>query len=939
MPLREEDIPFGAILRSWLDSREPALPFGTDGLLSETARYELQLWQLTRFADVAVTVLLRLFEPSRVLPPLARLTLQTPASAPTSAHDRFIADINARGLEDALKPWPLLINLLRHMADDSHAAMSDFLRHLDQDQKRLRKAIPGWHRGIPKITGVTFGLSDPHGGGRTVGQVRFADGIVLAYKPRSLAVDAAFYGLVEEVNAEGGAPRQRVPWIMDCRDHGWMEWVTPEPMRSRREAVAFYRRCGGLLALIRAVRGGDIHPDNLIAAGAFPVILDLECLFQPGPADLGMADPLLDPILFQAGITPVFSSFDGGKSMVRIAAAGTSVVAERPQRRIVHAGTDWMHEAEWPVPAFDGPGPMLDGERLDVRDFSQDFAWGYRQTLAVVARRQADWWGRGHQLDLLSRTQMRFLAAPTNLYALILEHLRQRGILAEQAALARTADRLAARQPLMTPGATWNTVTEREKLAIARYDVPAFRYQPTRRALRDAFAEPAGSLPGRPMIEKVRADLAGLTPAMIREETRLLTASLARPGATAPRPAAISARDTLVRLTDRIAELAVPAAHGVQWVRMWEQMPALVAPAGPSLAYGATGIALALASAARTLQDDCLALLARQSLAPWTGKQLRDPAVLAARLGPGWSRGIGGMIAALVWCAERLELPGLLEDASRLALSAKHALRVAPAVPDVMDGTTGLLLGLCVLHRSRPDAGIMAAMHHCGQDILRRSTRSEKGIEWQDRGRAGLSGLSHGAGGIAAALAHLAEHDQKDQSWREAVRQALAYEDSLFDPERRNWRTPGNSVTPFKSTWCHGAPGIALARQSICELLPDLTEAQTIPLENAMATARQQPIDDVDDLCCGEAGRLDILLTLSARRGDAELKSEAEAALTARLPDWASGRSRLMAAQAGAPDDPSLLRGLGGPAHVLIRHLASENAADVLLPFIPPPLR
>lgn len=939
MPLREEDIPFAAILRTWLKRRKGAWPDLAHRMLSDGAQRELELWQLARLADLAAPVLLRLFEPSRVLPPLARLTLKTPASAPKAAHDRFINDINTRGLNEALKPWPLLLELLQRMADDTHAAMADFIRHVELDEDRLASTIPGWRSNMPEIAGVTFGLSDPHAGGRTVGQVRFADGTVLAYKPRSLAVDGAFYGLIEAVNAEGGARRQRAPWIMDCQDHGWMEWVTPKPMRSRREAVAYYRRCGGLLALIRAVRGGDVHPDNLIAAGAFPVIVDLECLFQPGPHDLEMADPLLDPVMYQAGITPVFSSFDGGQSLVPIAAAGAGAMAQRPQRRIVHAGTDWMHEAEWPVPAFDGPGPLLDGRPLDVRDFAADLADGYRRTLAVVARRQADWWARGRELDLLSRAQMRFLAAPTNLYALILEHLRQPGILSDQTALARTADRLAARQPLMARGKTWESLTARERLAIERYDVPAFRYRPISTILRDALGDPSGKLPGRPMIEKVSADLASLTPARIRDETRLLAASLARPGATVPPPAAISARDALVRLTDRIAELAVPTAAGLQWVRMWEQMPALVAPAGPSLAYGSTGIALTLASAARTLGDDRLASLARTSLAPWTGRQLGHPDTLAARIGPGWSRGIGGVIAALVWCAERLEQPDLLEDASGLALSAKHALRVAPVVPDVMDGTAGLLLGLSVLHRSRPDASILAAMRLCGHDILRRSSTSEKGREWQDRGRAGLSGLSHGAGGIAAALANLAERDPKDKTWKAAVRQALVYEDSLFDPERRNWLTPGNPVLPFKSTWCHGAPGIALSRQAICDLMPEMAEAQANPLEDAIATTRLSPIADVDDLCCGEGGRLEILLTLSARRDDAGLSTETETALLARLPDWTSGRSRLMAAQAGAPDDPSLLRGLGGLAHVLVRQLAPENAADVLMPSIVPQRR
>ncbi len=914
MSLPDGDIPFAAILRPWLRGRhgDGWLTATGDGPVTPEARADLERGLLIRLADLAAPVLLRLFDAGRKpVPPAARLTARTPASAPCDAHRRFVADVDAEGLDRVLAAWPVLLDRLQAMADAGRAARRDFIRHATADPAALSRLVPGWRAGMPAIVGVQFGLSDPHGGGRSVGRIRFADGTSLAYKPRSLAVDAGFSGLLRALSDAGGAPEQRIPLVVDRGDHGWMEWIDAAPMRRAGEAVAFYRRCGGLLAVMTMLRGGDIHPDNMVAAGAFPVILDLECLFQPGSADLGMSDPLLDPVAFQTGILPVFTSFDGGRSLVPLAAAGAGAAPQRPQRRIVHAGTDWMHEAEWPVPANDLPGPCLGASPLDVRDFADAVADGFRRTLRVMAQCQAAWARPGQPLYRLAHAPVRFLAAPTNLYALILEHVRRPEMLAD---------------PVV-----WQAVLTAETAALDRLDVPAFRYHPTGRRLREADGGPVGALPGRSMAAQVTAGLAGLDAAGIRARTALIAASLRRPAPPGKAPHGIDARGALVRLTDRIADLAVPAGRGAEWVRMWEQIPALVAPAGPGLCYGAGGIAVTLAAAARTLGDERLAALARRALVPWTGRRLRPQAPdLAARIGAGWGRGIGGMIAALVWCAERLEWPTLLDDAMALAMATKAALRVAPDVPDMLEGAAGLVLGLSVLYQARPHPTVLAAMRDAGRHILRRSRLSGEWRDWPDRGRPGLAGLSHGAGGIAVALAHLARLDGRRGPWTAAIRQALAYEDSLYDPGPANWRNLGGHP-PFKSTWCHGAPGIALARQAVGEMLPDLA----LSPDAAIATTRRTPITDSDDLCCGEGGRLDILLTLAARRQDAALAAEVGQILATRLPDWAAGRVRLMAVQAGAPDDPSLLRGLGGLAHLLVRHLAPDHAADVLLPFSP----
>lgn len=59
-----------------------------------------------------------------------------------------------------------------------------------------------------------------------------------------------------------------------------MEEVTWEACENRDEVKAFYIRAGVLAAAAYILGIGDLHYENIIAHGEFPVIVDVETLFQ-----------------------------------------------------------------------------------------------------------------------------------------------------------------------------------------------------------------------------------------------------------------------------------------------------------------------------------------------------------------------------------------------------------------------------------------------------------------------------------------------------------------------------------------------------------------------------------------------------------------------------------------------------------------------------------
>ena len=106
-----------------------------------------------------------------------------------------------------------------------------------------------------------------------------------------------------------------------------------------------------------------------------------------------------------------------------------------------------------------------------------------------------------------------------------------------------------------------------------------------------------------------------------------------------------------------------------------------------------------------------------------------------------------------------------------------------------------------------------------GDQLLRMATRNGEIWTWNAEDRNGhgtatvpLTGMSHGASGIAVALLELHAATGRVE-FLEAARGSFAYEDSLFDPQVGNWpdlrvtddAPPTPSSHSYFRAWCHGA--------------------------------------------------------------------------------------------------------------------------------------
>ncbi|HTQ80244.1 MAG TPA: DUF4135 domain-containing protein, partial [Thermoanaerobaculia bacterium] len=230
------------------------------------------LRQLTHFIDVAV---------SRVLAlelGIAKLEGRLAGETPGERYQSFLISLGTpEEISRFYRRYPVLARLIWEAQERWRAASCELLNRVCADWALLGEELAS--RSDPGILeAVEGGLGDSHNRGRSVQLLTFSSGLKVLYKPRSLAIDQRFAEILHWLK-DRGSEEIRVPKTLDRGEYGWSEFVSPQPCKEPRELERFFLRQGALLAVLHALRAIDFHSENLIAAGEFPVPVDLELLF------------------------------------------------------------------------------------------------------------------------------------------------------------------------------------------------------------------------------------------------------------------------------------------------------------------------------------------------------------------------------------------------------------------------------------------------------------------------------------------------------------------------------------------------------------------------------------------------------------------------------------------------------------------------------------
>lgn len=967
-PFAELWVPLVRAARARLERSSP----GWTGLVQPTARRQRERHLLERLAAYAAMSAYQRFERFR-----ERETgsVAPPPDPEARNGDRlyrvFVADMHGGQLARFLVDFPVLARHLQLLADTWVEATAELLERLALDLPAIRDTM-GLEGPPGRVREVTSGLSDRHHRGRQVVGLTFESGLRLVYKPRPVAVEQAFADLVEWIGRCGLASPPATPRCVARPGHAWVEHVANVECASPEAVGRHYRQAGALLCLAWLLGGSDLHVENVIAGPDGPVLVDLETLLQPRLADAsgnGTPRPAMaraaDRVKASALATGLVGFFqldpDGRVVDIGGFSGRGGYLVTSAARCFRHPNRDGMHLDSEPVHARPEQNlPLLDGRPVTPHERSDDVLEGFEDAYQVLVAHRSALVASGGPLDRFAGTRSRVVVRPSNRYALLQYVLAgptyQRGGLARSLMIdaLNSGARSASSRPTLWP------LAAEERQALERLDIPYVSIPVDQTGLVAADGEVISGHFDRSGLQCARDRLARMSAGDLRDQLELLRSALAptrapghvsvheRVAATGeaaaepvlppPLPAHLL-EATAFALADEISERAIRGDDGsATWIA-----PSFLRREGrddhgaPYYLYGgAVGVALFLAAASKARPQGGYAELCRSACHPLEAiLASRDLDLLLANEGPGACNGLGGIVYALVWIGELLGEPRFLDLAARVAAQITPQRVDADERLDVEGGVAGAILGLLALHRRLPEAWVLDRATACGLHLLaRQRPAATGGAAWAGPGGAMLAGFAHGAAGISSALARL--HRATDRpELRTAAFEGVTYERGIFSPERGNWPVlergrSGELERVWMTAWCHGAPGIALARATALHVADDAdTRAE---IETALSSTLAAGVGGPDHLCCGTLGRVDVVLTCGRILGRDGLVGHAvgQAALVVQRSTERGGFGVNRPGNDNEQFDPGFFRGMSGIAYELLRLARPSELPSVL---------
>ncbi|AKQ65935.1 Lanthionine biosynthesis protein LanM [Myxococcus hansupus] len=398
-------------------------------------------------------------------------------------------------------------------------------------------------------------------------------------------------------------------------------------------------------------------------------------------------------------------------------------------------------------------------------------------------------------------------------------------------------------------------------------------------------------------------------------------------------------RETAETLGQALLKMAARAKDGsVYWRGPAERAGQLVwTPLPTTMFAGSLGVALFLAGLARVTGDAAYGELSRETLRPLQREveQLVTDTERAARvqLDLGGLSGLGSMIYGLVRAGDLLDEPSFHETAHQIS-GLVTAERIAnDEALDVMLGCAGTLLALLALHERRPSANAQGRTPLelailCGQRLLDRRVDVAEGFRaWAHAGASPMGGFCHGTAGIEYALLRL-HASTGTPAFLTAAVEAMENERRLFDAARRDWSYLHAEEPRFLNSWCKGAPGLLIARCGGLTVFDTAEVRAELPL--AIARTASAELSLVDDVCCGNFGRVDALLFAGARLSDPGTQAAAHQLASEALDRAEGRRGFVFASKFQGALDPRFFPGISGVGYTLLRLAAPEALPSIL---------
>src|SRR5215471_813168 len=688
------------------------------------------------------------------------------------------------GFRRLFEEKPILLRLIAVLTGQWIDTSRELVTRLDADLPTIRRDILRSNTDSPVVS-IAGEFSDRHNGGRSVHIINFADSARIVYKPKDLRLDIAWHNLVERLNQDAPPIDLKAVRTIASDGYGWTEFID-HAGTDRVGCQRFFRRAGAWLSLFHCFAANDMHQENMIAAGEYPVPIDLETTLQstvdesqtaePEAQAFDLATEKLANSVMMVGLLPAY----GRSADNNVFAIGGMTADWNAKIRIKwdNINTDEMRPTRSKEVTNTNPNlPFVDGHYVKLADHTDDLVSGFRDYIDFLLRHIRPSEAESLYKDFAGLPVRKVIRA-TRFYSMLLQRLKNSRSMGDGILWSAQADFMARLAEWDKDKDDFWPLQRAERSALLTLNVPHFVSPSDENEIHDAsgFSVRVAASPGlnraRERIQAFDEKEIDWQTEVIRESTRSLTKP---PDIAAAGQARLlersdanlqSLKKTFTAEADRIAEelsqCAIRRGPGAAWIGLdWlgdAEVFQLVC-LGQDLYNGVSGIALFLAAHAAVTGRQSSAELARAGVANVRKNlKIRSAARVARSLGVGGATGLGSIVYAFALMSKCLRDDSLLADSQGAANMFTDDLIAADRQLDVIGGSAGAILCLLRLYRDSQSEDVLASAAKCGEHLLAQSRLGPEGRRsWvgQGFGEHPLNGMSHGAAGFSYALAAL----------------------------------------------------------------------------------------------------------------------------------------------------------------------------------------
>ncbi|MBU5334611.1 type 2 lanthipeptide synthetase LanM family protein [Anaerocolumna aminovalerica] len=819
--------------------------------------------------------------------------------------------------DELFETYPALARLIIDIINNTVDYYTEILENYLKDEKEI---IQLFNIKNPKILKIRVGGSDSHNHGKSVARIIYDNGQEIIYKPHSISTEYEYQKFLQWIGKQSGIGMKSYAMI-DKGNYGWEELVIHTPCKSENELKDYYKRIGVVLCVNYMLNVYDIHHENIIAYGPYPIVIDAETILKNNePYDSSKIkeyslNKIRETVVAQ-GLLPQHIRKGGAESLDLSGLSHEEGVYPVKIPVFINARrSDMKCVYKNPKSPVQNNFPMLADKPISYSNYLDYILKGFHIIYEYVIKNKEK---TLEKFKAFKKLTLRHLRRDTQTYAMILETSRHPDFLIDAASRELLLMSLYKNKN-MDDNREYQAVKDEVRQLLSN-DIPMFTYNAASTYLISEYGLMIENYFEKSAYDITAEKISNMTYDDMKQQELYIVLAIAstdqtvtsnyhinrkkidyildeKVNTTEPQINMNFLQNKCIQIIEKIKNNAIytPNKTKVNWIGISmggiDEIRWNVVPLSYTLYDGVGGIAVFLHAYSKTFKDETYKSLC-ECVDATLEEHLNDILLMNNEFGvdfnSGGFTGECSLMYVFLTLYEVTSNENYLENAKKLykIVEAQTQADIKDEVEnDIIAGTAGTILTLLKMYDICRDEQYLKLAIKAGYVLVKNGEKEGERIGWTLPGQPySVSGLSHGFSGIALSLFKLAKVSGI-QFFHDIGVEAILEENSMYKKQFGNWADrrvfkgkSGEEIGNNPVTWCHGAAGILLARIKMYPFInnkfrPIIEE----DIQLAAETLNRQGGLKNQCLCHGQMGNLEIMDEYGLFKKDDVIQAKANA--------------------------------------------------------------